>query len=61
MEKLGLGPKELTKLYPKLIYASCSGFGEQVLGQKTSLRLNSTSFGWRIMSLTGIKVLSQSE
>ena len=45
MKKLGLEKKKLFKINPKLIYASCSGFGQT--GKtifKTCIRFNSTSF-----------------
>ena len=55
MEKLGLGPKKLTKLYPKLIYASCSGFGRTgPWAKKPPYDLIVQALGG-IMSLTGIK------
>ena len=57
MEKLGLGPKKLTKLFPKLIYASCSGFGRTgPWSKKPAYDLIVQALGG-IMSLTGIKGL----
>lgn len=54
MEKLGLGPKKLTKIYPKLIYASCSGFGRTgPWAKKPAYDLIVQALGG-IMSLTGI-------
>ncbi len=55
MEKLGLGSKKLTKLYPKLIYASCSGFGRTgPWAKKPAYDLIVQALGG-MMSLTGIE------
>ncbi len=53
MEKLGLGYKSLSKKYPKLIYASCSGFGSTgPWSKKPAYDVIVQALGG-IMSLTG--------
>jgi len=55
MEKLGLGAKYLTKKFPKLVYAACSGFGRTgPWSKKPAYDLIVQALGG-IMSLTGIK------